>query len=201
MPRGSVKQKKEKDPKRVRAGKRSKTKGNANEREIAKLFKEWWGHGEWARTPSSGGWATKQVREGFRTCGDILTTAEDFPFCVEAKHQKRWDLVQLLTAPKSLLYKFWAQAVEETPSGLLPLLVVHKNNRERLVITRESVFCDTVIQHVHLRLCRSQTEETLVILKLSDLFLMHPALFARSCTDDEEATEDTHKAVTHVSSM
>lgn len=126
-----------KDPKRVSAGKRSKRKGSSNENALAKLFSSWWGTGEWARTPSSGGWSTANVREAFRTCGDIITTAIDFKYCVEAKKAEGWCLEQLLTAPKSSLFQWWDQTVSETPKGLTPMLVAGRNRMERLVIVRE----------------------------------------------------------------
>lgn len=173
----------------MKGGKKGKRKGNKNERKLAAEFKEWWGKGEWARTPLSGGWSSKSVREGFRTCGDIITTAEDFPFCVEGKHQEGWELIQLLSNPNSILYKFWDQAVEQTPSGLIPLLVVHRNYRESLVITRESVFCGTVLECIHLVLRNADTQENLVIFKLSDLFLINPALFGRSEDDVQHEAE------------
>lgn len=164
-----------KDPNRVAAGKRSKRKGNAYENQLAKRFKEWWGSGEWARTPSSGGWATRAVREDFRTCGDIITTASDFPFCVEAKNQKGWKLDQLLTAPKSQLYKFWEQAVEETPDGLIPLVIARN-------MGSEFVFCDNPL----VRWVISSKEKIsylclrphfLFIIQLKDFFSIDPDEF------------------------
>lgn len=180
---GLVNRMKEKNPVRVRAGKKSRTKGGTNEREIAKLFKAWWGSGEWARTPSSGGWATKSVREGFRTCGDVLTTALDFPFCIEAKKQEGWCLDQLLTADKSALYKFWDQTVEETPDSLIPMLVVNRNHVERLVIVERSVFGSMSLHFPHLRLHGTRLGECLVIFRLSDLFEHDPSVFSRNYND------------------
>lgn len=123
-----------KNPKRVAAGKKGKRKGNANERALAKLFAEWWGHGEWARTPMSGGWANKEVREGFRTCGDVITTAPDFPFCLEAKKQEGWTLDQLIHNDACVVHAWWKQAVEETPPGLVPLLIIARNHIPQAVV-------------------------------------------------------------------
>lgn len=120
-----------KDPKRVAAGKRSKRKGNSNEREVAKLLAAWWGSGEWMRTPSSGGWGrSKQVRDDFNAAGDIVTTATDFPFCVEVKSEEGWELEQLLRSPdKCPIARWWKQAAEETPEGKHPLLLFTRKLR------------------------------------------------------------------------
>lgn len=117
-----------KDPIRVKAGKKSKNKGSNNERAIAKLFEAYWGHGTWARTPGSGGWSTSNNREAFRTCGDIITTATDFPFCIELKKQEGWTLDQLLHNEKCIIYQWWEQTITATPAGLVPLLIVARNH-------------------------------------------------------------------------
>jgi hypothetical protein len=173
----------EKNPNRVKAGKKSRRKGSSNELAIAKLFKEWWQKGEWARTPSSGGWATKDVREGFRTCGDIITTATDFPFCVEAKKQEGWHLEQLLTADKSLLYKWWDQAVDETPEGLVPMVVFNRNHLERLVMLDRTSIPVTSLSFPHLLLRGTRLGKSLVIFRLSDLFEYDPFVFSRNSHD------------------
>lgn len=172
----------EKNPNRVKAGKKSRRKGSSNELAIAKLFKDWWG-GEWARTPSSGGWATKDVREGFRTCGDVITTATDFPFCIEAKKQEGWHLEQLLTADKSLLYQWWDQAVEETPDDMLPMLVFNRNHVERLVMLDVTTLRPSSLSFPHLILRGTRLGESLVIFRLSDLFEYDPSVFSRNCND------------------
>jgi len=125
-----------KDPKRVAAGKRSKRKGNSNEREVAKMLAAWWGSGEWMRTPSSGGWGrSKQVRDDFNAAGDIVTTATDFPFCVEVKSEEGWELEQLLRSPeKCPIAKWWKQAVDETPEGKHPLLLFTRKMRPWFVM-------------------------------------------------------------------
>jgi len=113
------------------AGKKSKRKGNLNEREVAKLLRDWWGSGEWMRTPSSGGWGrSKQVRDDFNAAGDIVTTASDFPFCVEVKSEEGWALEQLLRSPdKCQIAKWWDQTVQETPDGKHPLLLFTRKLR------------------------------------------------------------------------
>lgn len=123
-----------KNPKRVAAGKKSRSKGSNNERAVAKEFEAWWQHGQWARTPLSGGWASKDAREGFRTCGDIITTAADFPFCIELKKQEGWFLDQLIHNDKCVVLEWWKQAVDESPKGLIPLLVMARNHVPQAVV-------------------------------------------------------------------
>lgn len=165
-----------KDPRRVKAGRKSRRKGSGNERALAKLFESWWG-GQWARTPQSGGWSSKDVREGFRTCGDLITTSEDFPFCVEAKAEEGWHIEQLFTAPKSAIYRFWDQAVEETPDSLNPLLVFKRNHVEHLVMTYEGVFCRVTLDFPHFLVRGTNLGDSLVIMRLSDLFKYDPSEF------------------------
>lgn len=66
---------KSKDPKRVKAGKKSKTKGNNFERKVAKMLSQWWGS-KFYRTPMSGG---SKLKEGFHLAGDVVT--DDLTFC------------------------------------------------------------------------------------------------------------------------
>lgn len=114
--------------------KNSRRKGSTNERALAKMLREWWGHGEWVRTPLSGGWATADTREAFRTCGDIMTTATDFPFCPEAKKREKWTLDQLIHYDVCQILEWWAQAVGETPPDLTPLLIFARNHVPQAVM-------------------------------------------------------------------
>lgn len=115
-------------------GVNGRAKGSRNELVLAKLFKEWWGHGEWARTPMSGGWATPGHRDGFRTHGDIITTALDFPFTVEAKKQEKWSLDALLHNEGCPVHAWYDQAVKGTPRDVMPLLVAARNLIPQVVI-------------------------------------------------------------------
>jgi hypothetical protein len=131
---------KEKNPMRQRAGRKSRNKGNNNERDLAAKFKAYWGWGEWARTPLSGGWATASAREAFRTCGDIITTAADFIFVVEGKKCEGWTLDQLIHNDKCIILSWWKQAEEETPKGMVPLLVIARNHIPHAVVFNASWF-------------------------------------------------------------
>lgn len=119
-----------KKPKKSRAaiGKKSRSKGQRGERAVVKALTEWWGS-EFARTPSSGGFKTKQFRDEWNAASDIVTSDETFPFGVEVKNCEGWHLEQLLTAPKCDLYSWWAQTTDECPSKKIPLLVFTRNHQ------------------------------------------------------------------------
>jgi len=195
---------KDKDPVRVAAGKKSKRKGGSNERKLAKEFKEWWGYGEWVKTPVSGGWSSPAVREEFRTCGDIMTTALDFPFCVEAKHQEKWELMQLFTAPKSAIFQFWEQTVDETPEGTMPLLVIRRNHREPLVLGWASQLGPYAAGAPHFVACDTfpvpenfeDIGTDVVILSLKDFFRINPEHFGRTLPDERREEDGTDTTTT-----
>lgn len=118
----------------MKRGVNGRAKGSRNELVLAKLFEMWWGHGSFARTPMSGGWATPAHRDGFRTHGDIITTALDFPFTVEAKKQEAWSLDALLHNEKCKVHEWYDQAVKGTPRDVMPLLVATRNRQPQVVI-------------------------------------------------------------------
>lgn len=124
----------------------SKQKGARGERDSLKKFETWWNpHGEeskrFFRTPGSGGLATMGFRfQNVDIAGDITTPDSTFPFCVEIKNCEGWSLEQLLTAPKSAIYMWWAQTIGECPSHLVPLLVFKKNHHSQLFCMRKCDF-------------------------------------------------------------
>lgn len=130
-----------KDPKRVASGKKSKRKGNTGERAVAKLLSNWWGS-EFTRTPSSGGFATQKFRENWNAIGDVVTPA-DFPFVVEVKNVKSWNLSDLLTSKVSILTKYWKQVNDEVGDlPKYPMLVFKKNRSEWFVMIDMAVWYD-----------------------------------------------------------
>ena len=94
----------------------SRAKGVRGERKVVEVLTEWWGkiepEAQFARTPGSGGWATPQLRAGFRASGDICTTSQFFPFAVEVKHREAWTLNRLIVGGKSPVWKWWKQTVK-----------------------------------------------------------------------------------------
>jgi len=183
-----------KSPTRVAAGKKSRRKGSNNERAMAKKFESWWGSGSWARTPMSGGWATAAVREDFQTCGDIITTARDFPFCVELKKHEGWTLDQVIHNDKCIVFDWWKQVTAETPSYGVSLLVAGRNHIPHVAIFSTSQMVNLVFsvtgQSEHMpwesfsRFVFHGNETLgipeLVIMPLEDFFKISPKNFARS---------------------
>lgn len=123
-----------KSDKRVAAGKKSRRKGSGFERKIAKELQEWWGEGQFARTPSSGGWQNKSAREDFNACGDITTSADNWPWTCELKCQEGWSLDQLLLNDKPIVWSWWRQTLAETPNDKEPLLIFKKNRQKPMVM-------------------------------------------------------------------
>lgn len=178
-----------KNPKRVAAGKKAKRKGSSNELKLAKQFKAWWGKGEWARTPASGGWSTKDNREGFRAVGDIMTTAVDFRYCIEAKKQEGWTLQQLLNNEKCIILDWWKQAVEETPSFDMWTMLVFARNYVKPIVGLEYYEMDTDLKYnIRDRAFPTFTYQCsgfspIFMISLENLFKLDPKLFGK---DEEE---------------
>lgn len=115
--------------KKPRKRKNSRAKGGNAEREIAKLLGEWW-KAEFARTPMSGGFATKSFRNDWSAEGDISTPDKTFPFSVEVKRREGWTLDHILTAEKSPIWEWWQQAVDQSSdTGRQPLLIFRRNHQ------------------------------------------------------------------------
>lgn len=112
---------------RSKIGKKSKSKGQRGERQVAKLLSEATGL-EFSRTPLSGGWASARTRDQVNAHGDLVCSDPDFPWSVEVKNCEGWSFEQLLTAPKSQLHEYWHQTVTQTPEGKRPLLVFTRNH-------------------------------------------------------------------------
>lgn len=110
-------------------------KGRVAEREVAKILQKWWRQLEpdcdFRRTPSSGGWLGKDgvdVRAHFKACGDIMTTAEKWPFTVEVKRREVWVVDRLFKGKKSPVWEWWRQALEQADEeGGVAMLWARKN--------------------------------------------------------------------------
>lgn len=106
----------------------SKAKGSKNERDLAKVFKDWTGF-EFTRVPSSGGLRWKRTLD---TTGDIMVAEEahifDFPFSIETKFYKEVNPWKILRGQQSDLDKFMEQAKADADrSGKLPLVFFRFN--------------------------------------------------------------------------
>lgn len=91
----------------------SRNKGAVAEREVAALLQTWWSKFEpgcqFVRTPSSGGWATPELRGEFQAAGDLMTTAKKFPFAIEVKRREGWTLDRLVAGKSSPVWGWWKQ--------------------------------------------------------------------------------------------
>lgn len=124
-----------KDPKRVRAGKKSRNKGAGFERQVAKIITSFFGFPYEAapRTPRSGGGSRK---------GDIDKLDDDFrrifPFHIEAKKVEGWRLETLFAQDEdtlpAFLHSWWDQATEDCPSDEIPIVVFSKNLAPKFVL-------------------------------------------------------------------
>ena len=104
----------------------NRSRGNANERRLAKILAEWWIRDgkkyDFQRSPQSGG---SKLKEGFDMAGDITTNAPDWPFHVEAKREAGWDILQLLTTDAGgRIGKYWEQARHDCPPNKVPLIIM-----------------------------------------------------------------------------
>lgn len=118
---------------------KSVSKGSRAEREAAAIFSEWWGS-ELARTPQSGGFATKRFRDGFNASADIVSSDHSFPLSIEVKWREKWYIDHLLCNPKTPIWSWWDQTVKQTTEGKKPLLVFTKNRNPWYYMCRSTDF-------------------------------------------------------------
>lgn len=114
-----------------RLGKRSKTKGNNFEREVARKFKDQYDE-ELVRTPQSGGFAKKSAKaDDFR--GDIVPADEDVNLTlhVECKNAKTWSLPA-----------WFKQSESDCPKGKKPVVIFHKHgtSKDYIALSLEDFF-------------------------------------------------------------
>lgn len=110
----------------------AKKKGARGERQLAKLFSDWWGC-DFHRTPSSGGlrWKSNQAK----TRGDLVSDDPDFMFSVEAKNRENWEFSTLFQG-KGPIFEWWEQCLEDAGTvGKVPLLCITKNRQPWYVVT------------------------------------------------------------------
>jgi len=110
----------------------SAAKGRIAEREVAKLCQAWWQQlepgCEFCRTPLSGGWSGQSVRAHFRASGDLMTTADHWPFTVEVKRRECWSVARFFKGKSSPVWSWWRQSVRQAEEeSRVPMLWVRKN--------------------------------------------------------------------------
>lgn len=150
----------------------SRSKGNKNERQLAKLF-EVWTKKKFARTPSSGGlnWKKANVK------GDIVCTTEGhyFPFCIEAKSYQEINFQHLLYLDKAIVLKFWEQAKRDAMgANKVPILFMRTNGMPKdlhFVVMHQSDFRLYIKEHLALDSSYLYVKNhRLIILKSTELF-------------------------------
>lgn len=118
----------------AKKGINGRQKGNRNEREVAALMAAWWGQlepkCEFVRTPLSGGWSTANVRSHHKACGDLMTTADKFPFVVEVKAREGWSEKNVLEGRKTPVWGWWLQAQKAAAEQGGPALMMFRHNRK-----------------------------------------------------------------------
>jgi hypothetical protein len=114
----------------------SKAKERRAEREVAMLLASWWQilepMCEFKPTPLGGKWRGRDYL--FRASGDLMTTADEFPFTVKVNHCKDWSMDDLVAGKRQPVWDWWIQsqrlAAEE---GGVPMLWFKKNQYPWLV--------------------------------------------------------------------
>lgn len=159
----------------------ARTKGKVAEREVAALLAKWWAPLEpgcaFVRTPASGGWQAPAVRAEFRACGDIMTTASRFPWCVEVKRREGWAWGPLLAGKPSPVLKWWSQASRDAQAAeLSPMLWFRHNNESWWVMLRSYERAASVVPQRYL--VRLGAGEVLV--HSVSLLSLDPATLVRS---------------------
>tara|TARA_R110000824_G_scaffold199734_4_gene383696 strand:+ start:274 stop:816 length:543 start_codon:yes stop_codon:yes gene_type:complete len=125
--------KKEKDPKRVAAGVKSRRKGANFERKIAGDFRKWLGIG-CRRTPMSGAYG-----EEWNMGGDLMFD-RPIPWFVELKRREGWRLESFFAdnCGSALAFKWATKAKDEAyASGKVPLVIFARNYTTSFVMVPE----------------------------------------------------------------
>lgn len=107
----------------------SRRKGKRAENEVATLLQEWWRGVEpecvFKSTPMSGGWAhgDAAARRGFKTSGDLTTTAATFPFVIEVKRRESFAESTFIAGRPSPIWGWWLQAQRQAKEqSAVPML-------------------------------------------------------------------------------
>lgn len=124
------------------------TKGDAGEREVAKLIANWWPEKQlsdgravlFVRTPKSGGWA---YGAEFNVKGDLTTNAERFPFCIEVKRRENWTLQRFVEGRPSPVWTWWRQCQRDARAvELEPMMWFRQNRKPWMVLVRASLLLE-----------------------------------------------------------
>ena len=128
-----------------KVGRKSKRKGSRYEREMAKLFSDWYGE-ELIRVPASGGMRSL-------TRSDLSCRNPDyFPFVIECKHREDINFESIIKSPKVII-DYWIELKEKSNieywksselRGVFkfpknPILILTKNYCPNYIILQEYI--------------------------------------------------------------
>lgn len=117
----------------------SRRKGNAFEREIAKLLNTRFDTTDFCRSPGSGAFATThELPQYMKVHGDLITP-ENFKFILECK--SGYDVTfDDIFKPKSDLYKFIEQAKRDAAKADKGWMVIYKKTRHKPFVITDKKF-------------------------------------------------------------
>jgi hypothetical protein len=136
-----------KKPKR----KNSRTKGNAFERQIAKILNDRFNTTEFSRSPGSGAFATTHsLPEHLKIYGDLITP-EKFKFCIECK--KGYNNLNLysLYNYSSEFWKFIEQSEKDAEKcSKLPMVIFKQDRQPVLAIIPKAIAFEENIKYIEI---------------------------------------------------
>jgi hypothetical protein len=171
-----MKEKKVKDPARVKAGKKSRGKGRANEQQLAIIIAGHFGCSTDTKDKYLPNYYLNHCKRTARDrqvgIGDLWTSEtlqKVFPFIAEAKDYAKWNL-ETLFGTKNLWFKdWWDQAVEQSvPTSQPPILIFTKSFAPQYVCFRERDTPVVVDESSITIMTLVINNEKLVIMKLDD---------------------------------
>ena len=154
-------------------------KGNAAEREVARLCAGWWAQVEpgckFVRTPLSGGWGGPELRGKFFAAGDLMTTSKRWPFTVEVKRRERWKLQNLIAGKPCPVWGWWLQVQDAAAEeGRQPMLWFRKSREQwRVMLPVSDDLTIVEMSWSALRAVNHGVQMPMVVLA-SDLLAMNP---------------------------
>ena len=127
------------------------------ERDVAEFLSKWWrpiAPGcKFRRTPGSGGWGGREdvdVRSHFKACGDLMTTAETFPFTVEVKYREAWAMKNVLAGKPCPVWEWWRQCQGDAKDqGAEPMMWFRKKRQPWWVMLRFDFVSERTILPPH----------------------------------------------------
>ena len=120
--------------------KNSRTKGNAFERQIAKVLNDRFKTTEFSRSPGSGAFATTHaLPEHLKIYGDLITPNK-FKFCIECKKGYKNQNLYSLYNYSSDFWKFIDQCQKDSDKcGRLPMVIFKQDRHPILAIVPSNI--------------------------------------------------------------